>query len=232
MNWICLKTRPDVTVQTWMASSAQNNATWDDVLAMNKAIRALKFHSSVGLTMLPMDASKCRIVTYTDASFNRHTVKPSLYSALWFISDLQEDYDYDQNLFIQDPTAAKRKEELKMVNGSLVGWRCRVVRRKIDTVMDAETLSIQFGVNGGQFLSGGLTEFGFHGPNPGPKPITLNDNNSTISHIRSNNKHSNARLNVLWSSLRTAFTKNVFRLRFICGITVNLSDVFTKSKVI
>ena len=93
--------------------------------------------------------------------------------------------------------------------------------------MDVETIAIQYGSAGAQYLTNMLKELGM---NKSLKPIVYNDNNSTISHIRSSNRHANARMNVLWSCLRQEFTQNKFNLKFLCGKTLNLSDMLTKAK--
>ena len=71
-------------------------------------------------------------------------------------------------------------------------WRSTSIKRKITTIMDAETIAIQFSYNIGQFLKGFLVELGL-GLNTDPVCI-LNDNNSTISHIKTTNTHKNPRL--------------------------------------
>ena len=42
----------------------------------------------------------CRIIALTDASHNRHTVSPSMYAGLFYMSDFDE--DFDQNVFTND----------------------------------------------------------------------------------------------------------------------------------
>jgi hypothetical protein len=195
-----------------------------DVVSVNKVVRTAEHHASVGIRVLPM-GSDCRIISLLDAAYNRHIETPSIYAGLFYISDWQS--DYDQVLFTADPEHASESQPI-LVKGTLIFWRARIVARRVDGILDVETLSIQYGSVVAEYLHNMLMEMGL--AKKWIKPILFNDNNSTITHIKSTNKHNNPRLNVMWSTLRTAYNKNKFGLRFICGKTKNLSDCLTKVK--
>ena len=70
----------------------------------------------------------CRIIALTDASHNRHTVSPSMYAGLFYISDFDE--DFDQNVFTNDHHAFSGDDFTdRLINASLIYWRTRVVKR-------------------------------------------------------------------------------------------------------
>jgi hypothetical protein len=224
LNWAAYRTRPDITAGTQAASSALASPTWDDVVSVNKSVRTAVHHASVGIRILPM-GKDCRIIALLDASFNRHIETPSIYAGLFFISDW--DSDFNQELFTVDPNNCTQTEPI-LVKGTLVFWRSRIVARRVDSIMDVETLSIQYGSVVSEYLHNMLLELGL--ARRWLKPVLFNDNNSTITHIKSTNKHNNPRMNVMWSTLRTAYNQNKFGLRFLCGKTKNISDVLTKVK--
>ena len=225
LNWIAFKTRPDIVFAVHECSTKTVNPLWEDVVKLNKVVRLARFNRSVGIKMLPMGKT-CRIVAMTDASFNRALVCPSYYSGLFFVSDYL--VDYDQNLYISDPVGKTDLSNVNLFKGSLIYWRSKVVKRRVDTIMDVETLSIQYGSVVGQYLTDFLVELQLTARRL--KPVIFNDNQSTVNHIKSTNKHQNVRLNVIWSTLRQAFTRNQFALSHTCGKSLNLSDVLTKSK--
>ena len=166
------------------------------------------------------------MISLTDASYNRTKEAPSLYGGLFYISDYAE--DYDQMRFIASPDPKQHPRDPLLLNASLIYWRTRVARRRVDTIMDVETLAIQYGTVVASYLNSMVIEL--HLTTRSLKPIVYNDNHSTISHIRSSNKHNNVRMNVIWGILRSEYNNNKFGLRFLCGKTLNLSDTLTKLK--
>jgi hypothetical protein len=147
-----------------------------------------------------------------------------LFGGFFYLSDLEE--DYDQNLFTQNPATADMEAGPRWVNGSLLYWRMRVVQRRVDTIMDVETLALAYGSVTAEYLNNMKKEMQLS--NREIKPLIYNDNQSTVTHIRSTNKHKNPRLNVLWAQLREAYTNNQFALGWLCGKAENTSDILTK----
>lgn len=115
----------------------------------------------------------------TDASFNRSKIEPSIFGGYFYLSDLE--VDYDQNLFTQDPATAHIEAKPRWVNGSLLYWRMRVVQRRVDDIMDVETLSLAYGSVTSEYLNNMKKEMELS--NREIKPLIYNDNKSTVSHI-------------------------------------------------
>ena len=193
------------------------------MLELNKVIRQARHHAGTGIVMRPLGKST-RIVALTDASHNKNKIEPSIFGGFFYLSDLE--VDYDQNLFTQDPDTAEMKAQARWVNGSLLYWRMRVVQRRVDDILDVETLSLAYGSVTSEYLNNMKKEMQLSDREI--KPFIYNDNNSTVSHIRSSNKHKNPRLNVLWSVLREAYTNNQFAIGWLCGKTQNTGDLLTK----
>jgi len=105
-----------------------------------------------------------------------------------------------------------------LVPGTLCYWKCRVAKRKVESILDMETLAIQYGNQVGTYLNHILVKLGLNKSKL--KPIT---------HISSGNRHANARLNVIWQCLREGYDRNLFGLRHISN-EYNLSDTLTKVK--
>ena len=206
-------------------ASSITTATWADIHALNKMIRTLNFHASCGITLNKLHGP-LRILAITDASYNRHTVQPSLYSGLFYLSDMGADFEFNQELYTANPSNCKRKDTVKLVNASLLSWKTRKIVRRVDSILDCETLAIQYSSNACEFLKGLAIEFGLMSASS--KPIIYNDNMSTISHICATNRHNNDRLNVIWSALRQGYNENRFGLKFICGKTLNIADCLMK----
>lgn len=225
-NWVCYKTRPDTCFDTWSMSTKVQNPTWQDVVDVNKLVRKIKHHASTSLVLNRM-RKPVRVVAYTDASFNRHRTEPSIYAGIFMLSDF--DVDYDQDLYTSDPKLDGQKTKELLCNASPCYWRLRVVKRRVDNIMECETLAISWSTCVARYLTGLVTELGLN-EKQYLKPVILNDNNSTISHLRSGNKANNPRLTVLWSTLCDSFNRGEFGLRHICGKTSNISDVLTKQK--
>jgi len=214
LNWLAHRSRPDLVFPVWSCSRKVSSPTWADVRDVNKAIRAARLHKSTGITMNPM-GSQCRVISLSDASFSRHHVEPSVYACLSFISDYVD--DFDQNYYKRNPeTVNVAGGETQLINATLVFWRPRMVIRRVDIIMDVETLSIAYATNCSAFLNCIITELDMNRKKI--KPLTFNDNNSTISHIVSDNRHKNMRLNVIWGALRESYTKNVFGLLLISAM--------------
>ena len=112
--------------------------------------------------------------------------------------------------------------------GTALYWRLRVVKRRVDNILECETLSIAWGSVVARFLTGLVMELQLSRQKI--PPLLLNDNQSSVSHVATGNKHANPRLNVIWSTLCSSFSKNEFVLRWLCGKNENLGDVLTKAK--
>jgi len=225
LNWIAYRSRPDLAFAVHTASTQVAAPTVQNARELNKTVRTAKYSKSVALTFRKMKGP-LRIVALTDASFNRVKACPSYYAGLFFIASY--DADYDQNIYSADPATVRDKSDAPVFcDASLLYWRTRVVKRRVDAILDVETLSIQYGTCVAKYLDGLGTELGLF---TGLKPVIYNDNQSTVSHLKSTNRHSNARMNVLWETLRRAYTENEYALQFICGKTLNISDCLTKLK--
>ncbi|CAD7970894.1 unnamed protein product [Amoebophrya sp. A25] len=178
--------------------------------------------------MHPMKVEKSRIVALTDASYNRRKTCPSVFAGMFFVSGY--DVDCDQNLYTNEPTdrLAPVSSKPAWVRASLVFWRTRVVIRRVGAILDVATLSIQCGSVAAEYLQNlGL---GMQVVCSKLKPCIFNDNDSTITHVKSSNKHKNPRMSVIWGALRQAFTSNKLALKFLCGKSLNIVDVGTKLK--
>ena len=223
LNWLAYKTRGDLTAAAHFAATKNVRPCWDDVKALNKGVRAAIHHKGIGLRMLKMSGN-VRIVALSDASHNKDIQSPSLYGAFFYISDFCD--DYDANLFTCNPDTSTIKAEDRWVKASLLFWRLRVVKRRVDTIMDVETLAIQYSSVVVEYLNNMAKEMQLSKTQI--KPLIYNDNQGTIDHMKSSNKHNNPRLNVIWATLREAYTNNKFGLRWLCGKTRNTSDILTK----
>ena len=126
---------------------------------------------------------------------------------------------------LEDP----KSHECDYVNATPIFWRLRQIKRRVDTIMDCETLSVAYASNVSRYLTGIACEMGVI-KNKSVRPLILNDNNSCVTHIKSNNKPHNLRLSVLFNTLSRSYTKGEFSLRWICGKTRNVADVLTKDK--
>ena len=112
--------------------------------------------------------------------------------------------------------------------GSLLYWRVREVQRRVDDILDVETIAVTWGTNVATYLSFMALEIGL--TRVFRRPLILSDSKDLITHIRSTNKHKNLKLNVVWHNLRTAYTQNQYALRWICGKSWKISDTLTKLK--
>ena len=224
LQWVIWKTRPDLSFAAWKLSTRVGSPCWDDVSALNKTIRTANFHKSTCLKFRPMK-NHMKIVALTDATYNRHRVEVPLFGAIFFLVD-STDAEFDQMLFSQDPQKSKEAKTYQFVDASPIYWRVRQVKRRIDSILDCETLSVQYGTNTAQYLTGLATEMGIKCG----RPTIYNDNNSCVSHIKSSNKSANARLNVIFNTLSESYSNGKYALYHICGKERNIADIFTKSK--
>ncbi|CAD7940144.1 unnamed protein product [Amoebophrya sp. A25] len=230
LNWITFRTHPEIAYDVHACSKKCTSATWQDAVTLNKVARRAIYNRSMRIMVNPDPGGRWQIVCFSDASYPRPSSKhvlpsPPCVGVVIFLANMGPDSDtfsVDQLHCVQPVNPVKSRH----VCAIPLYWRSRDVTRKIETVLDAELIATQFGYNLSKYLQGFAIELGLS--QPSDPVLVYNDNNSNISHIRSSNRHSNPRLNSLWSCLRTYYQDGKMVLRHICGKTLNFSDVLTK----
>lgn len=232
IQWVLYKSRPDLCFAAWLLSKRVASPSWIDLAAMNKLIRAAKYTKCFGLRFVPMAKGRCRVVGMVDGAFNQCKVEPSCFGGSFGLTDDATEEEFDQSLYIAPPNAAgmpaASSTQTKAIQVGLLYWRVREVQRRVDTILDVETLSVQWGSNVCKFLTSLILELQLTIDKR--RPLLFNDSDGLITHLKSTNKHSNMRLNVIFSTLRDSYTRNEFMLRWLCGKTMNLADILTKLK--
>jgi hypothetical protein len=214
----------------WTLSKQVAAPTWADVKFLNKTVRKAKHAASAAIVIRRFEGTHVRVVAHADASFNRHTSsKPSHYGVLMGLSDY--DVEFDQNFYTRNPEETEKlgkSRDPQWVNFTPAFWRTRQVMRRVDNIMEVETLSLQYASSKAYWLSGLVLELGLSDRRI--PPVICGDNNSTISHIQSGNKHaSNPRMAVIWRSLSEDHRRNIASFRWV-ETKINLADALTKAK--
>jgi hypothetical protein len=194
---------------------------------MNKVVRGMQFNKGFSLILRPL-AGLLRTVTFADASFDRKKPEDSTVGVHHFVTNFQG--GFDQSKYVATPGVPGKNQDEIWIDANLVASDSKRIKRWQYTMMDSETLSVVHGRDQLTHLNNMLLEIGLTKPSGNTNPIVLNDNNSLVSHIRSQKFHSNPRLHLIWDGLRTAYTSSKFLLLWVCGKTRNVADILTKPK--
>ena len=224
LSWIAHKTRPDLLTEV-IQSASITAPTRTDFDRLNKTLKRAKYNKGICICFQPINSKDgLQVIGLTDASHNQNKVTESRYGGIFFLCPKQS--DFDQNVF-KNTTETSKHGKVETVKASPVFWRSRSVKRRVDTIMDVETLSIHWGTQILFYLQSIAVEIGL--VHPSTKAVIYNDNKATVSHIKSNNTHDNPRMAVIWGVLRDGYTSNHFGLGHITK-DLNLADAFTKLK--
>lgn len=190
LNWVATQSRPDCGFDNCCIANSVKNATAQDIITANKAIRRVRGQQVTLTYPNTFDLSSCRIVGFTDSSFANLPDRGSQGGYLIFICDMNGVY-------------------------SLIAWQSRRIKRVVKSSKAAECLAAVEATEACLALNALLSDMLYSSEPMIPISI-LSDNKSLVDHVHSSTPVADKRLQIDIGVLRDTYQrKEIQEFRWI-----------------
>ena len=203
LNWLATQTRPDLSFQVSELTSALSNRKVEVIHGINRAIRKAKRESSQLTIPRMSNFQRCKLVTYSDASFANIEGTKSQGGYITYVSDGECSFP--------------------------LAWQSQRVKRTVKSTQAAETLAMVDAAEASLYYQSFLQEV-LHASQKSIFPIQCKTDNASLhASVHSNTQILDKRLRIETAILREMLAKGEIVSLSWVPTKYQLADSLTKS---